>query len=58
VFYPSGHDHDERGAPRLRRVGFHFLDISDESAITPVASVVVDLTGGKVESIDFHPSEA
>jgi hypothetical protein len=58
AFYPTGHDHDEPGAPRRRRVGFHFLDTSEETAIRPVASVVVDLTRGDVESFTFHNSEA
>jgi hypothetical protein len=56
VFYPTGHD--DRGAARRRRVGFHFLDISDETAVTPIASIVVDLTAGEVESVNFHPLEA
>jgi hypothetical protein len=54
VFYPSGHEHGERDSMRRRRVGFHFLDISDETAVTPIASIVVDLTAGEVESVDFH----
>jgi hypothetical protein len=58
VFYPPGPGHDEPDAPRRRRVGFHFLAISDESGATPVASVVVDLTGVAVESVNFHPMEA
>jgi hypothetical protein len=58
AFYPTDHDHDEPGAPRRRRVGFHFLDSSDETAVTPVASTVVDLTRGEVESFTFHNSEA
>jgi hypothetical protein len=61
VFYPSGHDdgeHGDRGAARRRRVGFHFLDISDETAVTPIASIVVDLTAGEVASVNFHPLEA
>jgi hypothetical protein len=58
VFYPAGHDHGEPDAPRRRRIGFHFLDISDETAVTPIASIVVDLTSGKVESINSHESGA
>jgi hypothetical protein len=61
VFYPTGHDHEhehEHDARRGRRVGFHFLDIGDETSVTPVASVVVDLTAGEVESVNFHTSEA
>jgi hypothetical protein len=56
VFYPT--DHDEPGAPRRRRVGFHFLDSSDETAVRPIASIVDDHTGGEVESVNFHNSEA
>ena len=54
AFYPSAHDHEggERGA--RRRVGFHFLDLSDETAVTPVAAIIVDLTAGEVESFTFH----
>jgi hypothetical protein len=62
VFYPTGHgqehDHDPAGAPRRRRIGFHFLDSSEETTVTPVASVVVDLTRSEVESFTFHSSEA
>jgi hypothetical protein len=58
VFYPTGHDHDEPGASRRRRVGFRFLDSSDETAVKPIASIVVDLTRGEVESVNFHNSEA
>jgi hypothetical protein len=61
VFYPTGHEDGEpsdRGDARRRRVGFHFLDISDEAAITPIASIVVDLTVSEVESVNFHPLEA
>lgn len=58
VFYPTGHDHDEPAARRRRRVGFHFLDSSEELAVTPIASVVVDLTRSEVESFNFHTSEA
>jgi len=57
AFYPSGH-HDEPDAPRRRRVGFHFLEISDETAVRPIASIVVDLTRGEVETVTFHDSEA
>jgi hypothetical protein len=56
VFYPSAHDHDhdrdERGA--RRRIGFHFLDLSDETAVTPIAAIVVVLTAGQVESLILH----
>jgi hypothetical protein len=58
VFYPTSHDDGDRDAAGRRRVGFHFLDISDETAVTPVASIVVDLTAGEVESVNFHPLEA
>jgi hypothetical protein len=58
VFYPSAPGDGEPEAARRRRVGFHFLDTSDETAVTPIASVVVDLTRGAVESVNFHPTEA
>ena len=58
VFYPTGHDHDEPNGSRRRRIGFHFLDTSDENAVTPLATVVVDLTRVEVESFNFHNSEA
>jgi hypothetical protein len=58
VFYPAAHDHGEHEAMRRRRVGFHFLDISDETAVAPIASIVVDLTVNEVESVNFHPLEA
>jgi hypothetical protein len=59
AFYPTGHDeHGEHLPSRRRRVGFHFLDSSDETAITPIASIVVDLTSGEVESLDYHQPEA
>ena len=55
VFYPTGRDAE--GPMRRRWVGFHFLDISDETAVTPIAAVVVDLTAGEVESVNFHATE-
>lgn len=56
AFYPSAHDHEHEHAERgaRRRVGFHFLDLSDETAVTPIAAIVVDLTAREVESFTFH----
>jgi hypothetical protein len=58
IFYPTAHEHGEHEAMRRRRVGFHFLDISDETTVTPLASIVVDLTRNEVESVNFNPLEA
>jgi hypothetical protein len=53
-FYPVARHTDHDGRPRGRRVGVHFLDTSDPASIRPVASVVVDLTTGQVETIERH----
>lgn len=58
MFYPSQHDHGAEAAAEPRRsrrlVGVHFLDFSDPAAVVPVVSVVIDLTGRVVSSIEDH----
>jgi hypothetical protein len=61
AFYPSRHHGEAAGQepylPR-RRVGIHYLDFSDPAAVVPVVSVVVDLTGRAVESVEHHRAGA
>jgi hypothetical protein len=41
-----------------RRVGFHYFDARDPEALSPLASVVVDLVTGKIESYrDDRPGQ-
>jgi len=54
AFYPTAHDHDHPGPAGRRRVGLHYLDVRDPDAVRPVASAVVDLIGGGVESVAHH----
>jgi hypothetical protein len=58
VFYPSSHNHSEKAGEERHRprrwVGVHFLDFSDPTAVVPVMSAVVDLTGRVVDSVDDH----
>jgi len=57
-FYPSGHGREDEQAEGRRQVGIHFLDLTDLAAVVPVVSVVVDLTVGAVESVDWHRADA
>jgi hypothetical protein len=57
-FYPTAHEHGAEEPRRgRRRVGIHFLDVADEAAVVPLASVVVDLTSGETESIEDRREE-
>lgn len=50
-FYPTTHDDAAEDRRGRRRVGFHFLDIADDADVVPLASIVVDLTGGETETV-------
>ena len=54
IFYPPGYEDVGASRGKRRRVGVHFLDSSNPGAIVPVASVVVDLSGRSVESVERH----
>jgi transposase-like protein len=54
TFYPTSRENGSEGSGRRRRLGLHLLDTNDPSVTVPVASVVVDLTAAKVESVELH----
>jgi hypothetical protein len=50
-FYPSQHRHDDG---RRRLVGLHYFDVRGDANVVPLISVVVDLTGRDIVSIESH----
>jgi hypothetical protein len=57
TFYPSqhGHDHDQRPGERDRRlVGLRFFDAREVAKVVPLVSVVVDVTGREVVSVEHY----
>jgi hypothetical protein len=56
VFHPAHATPDHHTAGR--RVGFHYFDARDPEALSPLASVVVDLVTGEIESYrDDRPGQ-
>jgi hypothetical protein len=53
-FYPSRHEHDGLGGGDRgkRLVGLRYLDAGDLANVVPLLSVVVDLTGRQVMSVE------
>jgi hypothetical protein len=55
-FYPSRHRHDgpDDGDAARRLVGLHYFDANSDANVIPLVSVVVDLTGRDIVSVEHY----